>query len=58
VKAAIGKLTVTDDLRVHVIATGVRLIVVSAEHGLAVAKLPLLHRAPFDRLLVAQAGAA
>jgi len=27
----------------------------SAEHGLAVAQLPLLHRDPFDRLLITQA---
>ena len=55
VKAAIGKLTVPDDLHAHVIGTGLRLLGLSADHGLAVAGLPLHHRDPFDRLLVAQA---
>ena len=55
VKAAIGKLTVPDDLHAHVIGTGVRLLGLSPEHGLAVATLPLHHRDPFDRLLIAQA---
>lgn len=55
VKAAIGKLTVPDDLHAHVVGTGVRVLGLSPDHGLAVASLPLHHRDPFDRLLVAQA---
>jgi PIN domain nuclease of toxin-antitoxin system len=55
VKAAIGKLTVPDDLHAHVLATGLRVIGLSPDHGLAVASLPLHHRDPFDRLLIAQA---
>lgn len=55
VKAAVGKLVVPDDLYSQVVATGVRLLGLSAEHGLAVATLPLHHRDPFDRLLIAQA---
>jgi PIN domain nuclease of toxin-antitoxin system len=55
VKAAVGKLVVPDDLHAHVVATGVRVLGLSADHGLAVASLPLHHRDPFDRLLVAQA---
>jgi len=55
VKAASGKLTVPDDLHAHIVGTGVRVLGLSAEHGLAVASLPLHHRDPFDRLLVAQA---
>jgi PIN domain nuclease of toxin-antitoxin system len=55
VKAAIGKLTVPDDLHAHVTGTGLRVLGLSADHGLAVARLPLHHRDPFDRLLVAQA---
>jgi PIN domain nuclease of toxin-antitoxin system len=35
--------------------SGLRLLRLTPEHGLAVAKLPLHHRDPFDRLLVAQA---
>jgi PIN domain nuclease of toxin-antitoxin system len=55
VKAAIGKLTVPDDLHARIAGTGVRFLGLSADHGLAVAGLPLHHRDPFDRLLVAQA---
>jgi PIN domain nuclease of toxin-antitoxin system len=54
-KAAIGKLAVPHDLNAHIVATGVRVLGLSAEHGLAVAALPVLHRDPFDRLLIAQA---
>jgi len=55
VKAAIGKLAVPHDLDAHIIGTGIRILGLSAEHGLAVANLPLHHRDPFDRLLIAQA---
>jgi PIN domain nuclease of toxin-antitoxin system len=55
VKAAVGKLAVPDDLHAHVVGTGLRVLGLSPDHGLAVANLPLHHRDPFDRLLVAQA---
>lgn len=55
VKAAIGKLTVPEDLHAHVLGAGLRVLGLSGEDGLAVATLPLYHRDPFDRLLVAQA---
>jgi len=55
VKAAVGKLTVPEELQEHVRASGVRLLPLQAEHGLEVANLPLHHRDPFDRLLIAQA---
>jgi PIN domain nuclease of toxin-antitoxin system len=55
VKAAIGKLVVPDDFHAHVVGTGLRVLGLSPDHGLAVASLPLHHRDPFDRLLVAQA---
>lgn len=57
VKAAIGKLSVPVDLREQVLASGVQILPLDAGHGLAVADLPLHHRDPFDRLLVAQARA-
>ena len=44
-----------DDLQAHVVGTGVRVLGLSPDHGLAVASLPVHHRDPFDRLLVAQA---
>ncbi len=55
VKAAIGKLTVPADVHAHLLDAGLRVLGLSPEHGLAVAGLPLHHRDPFDRLLVAQA---
>ena len=55
VKAAIGKLSVPDDLHQHIASAGLRVVSLAPEHGLAVAELPLHHRDPFDRLLVAQA---
>lgn len=55
VKAAIGKLVVPPGLDEHAMQLGLRTAGLSAAHGLAVATLPLHHRDPFDRLLVAQA---
>jgi PIN domain nuclease of toxin-antitoxin system len=55
VKAAIGKLTVPNDLHEHIAGSGLRILGLAPEHGLAVAGLPLHHRDPFGRLLVAQA---
>jgi PIN domain nuclease of toxin-antitoxin system len=55
VKVAIGKLDVAGDLHAQILDTGVRVLALSAEHGLALGRLPLHHRDPFDRLLVAQA---
>lgn len=54
-KAAIGKLSVPEDLYLYVLRTGVQILRLDAEHGLAVAQLPMHHRDPFDRLLIAQA---
>ncbi len=55
VKAAIGKLSVPRDLFEHVLRSGVQVLRLDAEPALAVADLPMHHRDPFDRLLVAQA---
>lgn len=57
VKVAIGKLTAPSDLRQHVVRAGLQILPLDADHGLAVADLPLHHRDPFDRLLIAQARA-
>ena len=55
IKAAVGKLDVPDSLPQRVADAGVRTLSLSAAHGLAVATLPVHHRDPFDRLLIAQA---
>ncbi|MDK3255981.1 type II toxin-antitoxin system VapC family toxin [Blastococcus capsensis] len=55
VKAAIGKLMVPRNLHEHVLRSGVQVLRLDSTHGVAVADLPLHHRDPFDRLLIAQA---
>ncbi len=55
VKASVGKIAVPDDLHEHVVSIGLRILGLAPEHGLAVAKLPMHHRDPFDRLLISQA---
>jgi PIN domain nuclease of toxin-antitoxin system len=55
VKAAIGKLSVPRDLHDQVLQSGLRILGLAPDHGLAVADLPMHHRDPFDRLLIAQA---
>jgi PIN domain nuclease of toxin-antitoxin system len=55
VKAAVGKLTVPADLHDHVLGSGLSIVGLAPDHGLLVAQLPLHHRDPFDRLLIAQA---
>lgn len=57
VKAAIGKLAVPDDLREHILRSGLRILGLAPDHGLRVADLPMHHRDPFDRLLISQARA-
>ncbi len=55
VKAAIGKVSVPHDFREHVLGSGLRILGLAPDHGLAVAELPMHHRDPFDRMLIAQA---
>ena len=55
VKAAVGKLVVPGDLRVHIVRSGLRILGLDPAHGLRVVELPLYHRDPFDRLLISQA---
>jgi PIN domain nuclease of toxin-antitoxin system len=55
IKAAVGKLRIPGDFEGHVIRSGLQILGLAPDHGLAVADLPLHHRDPFDRLLIAQA---
>lgn len=55
IKTSLGKLGLREDLRVVLDETGLELLPIAPEHVEAVARLPLLHRDPFDRMLVAQA---
>jgi PIN domain nuclease of toxin-antitoxin system len=56
VKASIGKLDVPPDLVEHLGEMGLSVLGLTVAHAMAVAGLPLHHRDPFDRLLIAQAG--
>jgi len=55
IKAATGKLRMPVGLRERVLDSGAGILGLTPEHGLAIAELPLHHRDPFDRLLIAQA---
>jgi PIN domain nuclease of toxin-antitoxin system len=55
IKAAVGKLEVPADLPARIAESGVRSLGLSPAHGLAVSGLPVHHRDPFDRLIIAQA---
>ncbi len=59
IKVALGKLPLQRDLASwlpgYVDALGYRLLPINLSHALAVEHVPLHHRDPFDRLLVAQA---
>lgn len=58
IKVQIGKLTLPlepDYYTRHLQAMQAKVLPVTAGHSLALMGLPLLHRDPFDRLLIAQA---
>ena len=55
VKRSLGKLEVPDDLPAQILADGFAWMSVEPAHAWAVRSLPLHHRDPFDRLLIAQA---
>ena len=57
IKAAAGKLTVPDELLDALDADGFVELPMAARHAREAARLPPLHRDPFDRMLVAQARA-
>jgi PIN domain nuclease of toxin-antitoxin system len=51
----LGKLDTPSDLRERLEQAGVDLLPITARHADRVGTLPLHHRDPFDRLLIAQA---
>ncbi len=55
IKRGLGKLDAPGDLLSQLERAGVELLPVTPRHADQVASLPLHHRDPFDRLLVAQA---
>jgi len=55
IKQAIGKLKEPPDLPAQIRDSGFRELPITSQHALAAGRLPLIHRDPFDRMLVAQA---
>jgi PIN domain nuclease of toxin-antitoxin system len=57
IKVAIGKLRAPSDLDAQVRRLRCRPLPITFEHAIAVRDLPMIHRDPFDRMLIAQAKA-
>jgi PIN domain nuclease of toxin-antitoxin system len=59
IKSAAGKLKYSGSPAVqipnHIARSGVRPLAVTVDHAIAAADLPMHHRDPFDRMMVAQA---
>lgn len=55
IKIAVGKLTLGLDLLDVLDASRFEVLPISGEHAALARRLPLLHRDPFDRMLIAQA---
>lgn len=55
IKQAIGKITGPADLPEQVRDCGFRELPIGSGHAIAAGRLPLIHRDPFDRMLIAQA---
>ena len=56
IKVSLGKLHLDIERLVSLLdAAGIYELQITRPHAMAVARLPLLHRDPFDRLLIAQA---
>ena len=57
IKQSIGKLQKPDDLPERLRDSGFRHLGITPEHAITAGRLPLIHRDPFDRMLIAQAKA-
>jgi PIN domain nuclease of toxin-antitoxin system len=55
IKQAIGKLEKPADLPERILHAGFPVLPITGEHAIVAGRLPLIHRDPFDRMLVAQA---
>lgn len=56
IKSALGRLSVSPgDLRAELEIVGFDSLPITDEHGFAAGALPLHHKDPFDRMLIAQA---
>ena len=57
IKQSIGKLEAPHPLVERIAQSSFRQLPITFDHAVAAGRLPRLHRDPFDRMLVAQAGA-
>ena len=55
IKQSLGKLEKPADLAERIRDSGFRHLHITVEHGIVAGRLPLIHRDPFDRMLIAQA---
>ena len=55
IKQAAGKLDGPLDIPERIRDSGLVMLEIGADHAIAAGRLPLIHRDPFDRMLVAQA---
>ncbi|WP_069790385.1 type II toxin-antitoxin system VapC family toxin [Cyanobacterium sp. IPPAS B-1200] len=55
IKKSLGKLSVPNNLLEKLNDNNFTVLNITAEHGLSVTELPLHHKDPFDRMLIAQA---
>lgn len=55
IKQALGKIKEPADLPERIRDSGFRELAITSEHAIVAGRLPLIHRDPFDRMLVAQA---
>jgi PIN domain nuclease of toxin-antitoxin system len=58
IKVNLGKLSLDmayQDLRHHIIVNGFEILPITFEHTIELSSLELLHRDPFDRIIIAQA---
>jgi PIN domain nuclease of toxin-antitoxin system len=55
IKQALGKLDGPADLPERIRDSGFQPLAIDHDHAIAAGRLPLIHRDPFDRILVAQA---
>ncbi|HEY9420719.1 MAG TPA: type II toxin-antitoxin system VapC family toxin [Thermoanaerobaculia bacterium] len=57
IKVSLGRLELPDTIEAGVLASGFEKLLIAFSHAEHAARLPLHHRDPFDRMLVAQARA-
>ncbi len=55
IKRNLGKLSFYDDLHMQIEDIGYQSLNITSEHILALDDIPMIHKDPFDRMLIAQA---